>query len=204
VALADIIRRIEDDAEREAREVIADAEARAAAMVADAVAEAETLAESVRIEAERAADHDAETLMANARLRARDRTLEARHELVRRALDRAERTIVEQPDGEYARFLAGRVVATARGGETVRVGAEDAARLAPLLPDAVRAAAHERGVDVELAFDDEPAPLAHGVLLEGERTSVEISPAALVGERREELRGHAAVVLFGDAGDAEA
>jgi hypothetical protein len=68
----------------------------------------------------------------------------------------------------------------------------------------VRTAARERGVDVELAFDDEPASLAHGVLLEGERMSVEISPAALVGERREELRGHAAVVLFGDAVDAEA
>jgi vacuolar-type H+-ATPase subunit E/Vma4 len=203
VALADIIRRIEDDADVEARAMIEDAEVRAAAMVADSLAEAHALAERVRGEAERAAEHDAETLMANARLRARDRTLEARHELVRRVLERAERLVAEQPDPEYARFLARRVVATARGGETVRVGAEDAARMSGLLPEAVDAAAKERDTELELAFSDEPADVPRGVVLEGERMSVEISAAALVGARREELRGHAAAILFGE-GDAAA
>jgi hypothetical protein len=90
------------------------------------------------------------------------------------------------------------LVASARGGEEVRFGTKDASRLAAALPGAVAQAAASAGRDIELDYSDKAAPFEQGVLLVGERQSLELSPRALVQSSREELRALIGVTLFSE------
>jgi len=196
MALTDIIRRIETDADVDADAIVLEAKEQAKAVMEETHSRATVLREHAKAEAERAARRDAETMLANARLRARDRALSARHEMVERVFVKVEQAIVDLQDDEYARLLAKRLVAAARGGETVRLGAEDAERLGALLPDAVRAEAALVDSKVELIFAKESMDLGRGVLLEGERMTVELSPRSIVAVKRDELAGQVDELLF--------
>jgi len=198
MALTDIIRRIETDADVDADAIVREAKEQAKAVMEETHSRATALLAHAKGEAERTARQDAETMLANARLRARDRALSARHELVERVLVEVEQSIVDMPDDEYARLLAKRLIAAARGGETVRLGAEDAARLGTLLPDAVRAEAALVGSKVEFIFAKDPMDLGRGVILEGERMTVELSPRSIVAVKRDELAGKVDELLFSE------
>ncbi len=190
MAITDILTRIETDAAAEAADAMGAAEAEAARIVG--IAEA-TLADE-RATALAAAEHDAAeqaaTLLANARLVARDRLLAEKRELAESVLDRARDALEAMPDAEYLEFIARGVKRAAVGGETLQFAAADARRLSGL----------ERRLDalgVRVTTTAEPAPIARGVLLTGDRVRVEVSPAALVADQRDSLLLVAARELFG-------
>jgi vacuolar-type H+-ATPase subunit E/Vma4 len=190
VALPDILERVRSDAEAEAARLIAEAKAYAAevdaaAKAAAADASANTL-ERARVDAER----DAATLLAGARLRARDSELAARRDLAEQVLGRAEAAVAALPDERYVALIAAAVAEASVGGETLAVGSADAARLRDALPEALAAA----GVSVALA--EQPADIERGVVLAGDRMRVEVSPAAMIAARREELLALADWALF--------
>lgn len=191
MAIDDIVARILADAEAEAAELIAAAEADAEQVQGEAKARAD--AEAARLLArERArAANDAETLLANARLRARDAALTARLSLAAEVLGRVEADLTALPDDEYARLIAAGVASAATGRETVLLGAADAVRLRKHLPDALAKAG------VKVAVGEEPADAERGVVLTGGGIRVEVSPAALVASRRDELLAEADRILAG-------
>ncbi|MDP2401582.1 MAG: hypothetical protein Q8M66_06345, partial [Actinomycetota bacterium] len=79
------------------------------------------------------------------------------------------------------------------GGERLEIGALDAGRLAASLPDALAAA----GVDgVTIAGPSQD--IERGVIVAGNRMTVEISAASLAHSRRTELETVAARALFGE------
>ena len=201
MALADILKRIEDDAEAEARAAVEEARAKGEDMVARAREEAAGVSDGIVEEAESRARRDRETTLANARLSARDRILGAKQELAGRVLRQVEDALAALPDDEYASMLGERVAAAARGGERVLVAGADRDRLAGRLEAAVASALGAAGRDVDLSYPDEAAGLARGVLLSGERMSVEISPRSLVNERRGDLLGRVSAALFGEGGE---
>ncbi len=182
MALADIIERIDADAESEAAELIADAEARAAALNADADAVAKKILADSHAAAEREAGRMADTIVVNARLAARDRAVTARRVLVDEALSAAAEKLSVLSDAEYAAFLGAKIAAAARGGETLSLGSADAKRL-----DAIVAAVREIAPHLGLMVSDAPAPFERGAMLHGERVSADLSLPALVAERRDDL-----------------
>lgn len=190
MAIDDILSRIEDDAKAEAAAMIDTAEAEALAIIEGAKEDAK--AERVRsvASAEREAAQEGDTLVANARLAVRDRLLAEKRARTERVLAEARTTLEKLPDEEYLGFIAEQVAAMAAGGETLAIAAADAKRLARL-PEVLA----ERGVHVTIA--PEPAPIASGVLLTGDRVSAEVSPASLIADRRDELLLIAARELFG-------
>lgn len=195
MALADIIRRIERDAAAEAAGIIKAAEDGAALLVSEAIASASARGERSLAAAERAAEEEARTRLAGARLRGRDRMLAERRELIDRVLRTTVERISSLPDEEYAALLARGVARMARGDERVAPGRLDADRLRETLPAALRAAGSTAIVgDVESSLD-------HGVQLEGVRMRVVISPTTIVESRRAELESLANDALFGDKGD---
>ncbi len=209
MALTDIIRRIETDADADVASVVQAAQEEAEVIVSGSRREAEAMRERVLAEARARAHRDADTRMAAARLKARDASLRARAELVDRVMREARTRLVGLDDEDYARLLARSMVASARGGETVRMGREDLDRLRDLLPEAVRAEASEpsseEGDAASFAYADDPGALDRGVVLEGDRMRVEISPDATLRQRHDELAALAADILFGDgSGDGEA
>lgn len=193
MALADIIARIEADAAAEAAAVEDAAHERAEAVLASARAKAAAYVADAIDAAQRDADRDAETLVVNARLKGRDALVTARRELMAEALDAAVQRIAELPDDEYARFLAARIVAASRGGETVAFGAQDAARAQAVFAEVGRIAP-----DLGLSAAEAPAPFARGALLAGDRVRVDLSLLAIIAERADELELIAAAALFGE------
>lgn len=197
MALADILNRIGADAAIESQAVIDAAQAEADRTLSEARAEAEVAADAIARTSAREAALTAETLLANARLEARDALLVAKREVLDRALVMLGGRIVELPDAEYAAFLARAIVDAARGGERVLVAAADAGRLGGLQA-AVKSAATAAGRDLSLVFDGEHAAVAHGVMLLGARDSVDLSVDGIIGGQREALLMRLAALVFVD------
>ena len=189
MAIADIITRIEQDANAEADAIVAAAQERAGAIVAEARAEAEKQAARIRSRGADAARVEAETLLANARLAARDELLGAKQELAERVLAGVREALEKLPDDEYAAFIARETARVAVPGQQVRIAAEDAERLAGL--GTLVAAL---GADITIA--GEAVGLARGVRVEGDGVRVEVSPAAYVEQRHGDMLHVAVRELF--------
>lgn len=195
MALADIINRIDSDAQAEAHAIVREAEQGAESRRAELTEKAREDAALIVERAHRAAEVDAATSVAAARLAARDEALTARRALVEEALTAVVAALEGLPAAEYARFLADAVVAETRSGDVVALGAEDLASL-----DAVRAAVEARSPGLEITWSADPAPVARGAVVSGGRTRVELTPRALVEARRGELEIAIATRLFGPEG----
>lgn len=192
MAISDILARIQADASAEAAELAAAAQAEADRIVTQAEKAAEDARREACDSAERDAADEAATLLAGARLAARDTLLTEKRARAERVLERAREALEALPEREYLELIASHVARYANGGESVAIAPADAGRLGSLVSRLV-----EMGVNVTPA--PEPAPLEHGVLLSGDRVRLEVSPASLVEDARDELLLVASRTLFGEA-----
>ncbi len=200
MALSDIIERIARDAALEADAILASATAEADRLVAAAEAEATDAATKAEHLSARQAEQSAETVLAGARLHARDAQVAARGELIGRALASLEERIIGLPDDAYTAFIARAVLDAATGTEALRVAAADRTRLAGL-EAAVTAMAREAGRDMALRFETEPATAVNGVVLLGDRSANDLSVSGLIAARRESLVMRFAELLFVEGTD---
>lgn len=196
MALADIIKRIDRDARAEADALVLAAEQEADTLRRQAQESGQTVLTELVARAEREAAEESRTRLATARLRGRDRILAEKRVLIGRVLDAATEQLIALPDDRYGALLAREVARAARGGERLRPASAEAERLRDVLPAALEAA----GADVTLA--EPTADIERGVMLEGNRMRVEISPVSLVASDRSRLEEVVSDVLFG-SGDGE-
>jgi vacuolar-type H+-ATPase subunit E/Vma4 len=194
VAIDDIVARIAADSEAEASALLAEAEADAARTRADAEASADADAARTLASTRASTERDAATLVANARLEARDAMLAARLALVEEGLAGAHDALVGLPDSEYAGVLSRQIADSSSGSEVVVLGSADGERLRAWLP----AAMLEAGVALQIVDGD--AGMDRGVALVGDGVRVEVSPAAMIAGRRDELVALVDRVLSGREG----
>ena len=191
MAIDDIVTRIAADARDEGDALLEAARADAERVRADARARADTRTASEAARGAAEAERDAATLLANARLAARDALLTARQALDGEALQRVEAALVGSDDDRYAALLARGIAEAAGACGSLRVGTADADRLRRALPEALAAAG------VTLRIDDAPADIDRGVVLLGDRVRVEVSAAAMLKARRDDLLAEVDAALFG-------
>ncbi len=191
MALADILRKIAEDAAREADGLILEAEADADEVRARAQTSAGAMGERVVAEARERAEAGARSRLARARITARDSALAARREMVERVLAEAVARLEDQPAPQYAALISAEVAGSARGGERLQIAEADRERLEGHLPSALVDAGV---VDIEVAGPTDT--IARGVLLVGDRVRTEISAAAIVAEHADALTARIAGVLF--------
>ncbi len=196
MALADIISRISTDAAAEARAIVEAAEARAQQALERAAAEDRARAEAIVEAAAREAGSEGASIVAGARLKARDDILRAKQINMARVLADAEAGLAELPGDAYTSLIAEGVAREALGADVVRVAPADADRLTGLKA-AVLALEPSLG---GLEFSDEPANVARGVVLDSGRVTSEVSPRTILAGRRQELSALAGSVLFGTRG----
>jgi V/A-type H+-transporting ATPase subunit E len=195
VALADIVRRIEQDAQAEADTILLEADRAAGELRSAAERRAQAARDRIIERARADSQAEARTRLASARLLARDRLLAVRGDLVRRAIAMAVGRLEEQPDATYASLLAKHVARSAGAEVRIVVGEADEVRLRAHLPGALARA----GVPAEVEGSTEA--LERGVLLLGERMQVEVSARSLVEAEADRLRDLAVAILFGDRAD---
>ena len=194
MSLADIVRKIENDAAAEATAIVRTAEVEAGEARAEAARASESLRERTLAQARVTAEDDASMRVAAARLSGRDRLLAEKRVMIERVLKQAMARLVALPDEEYAALLAREIAKVARGSEDIALGESDAERLRAHLPAALR----EAGCSAQVG--DSTTQIDRGVLLEGDRMRVEVSIAALVHARQEEHETVIAQTLFGEEG----
>ncbi|HEY5548042.1 MAG TPA: V-type ATP synthase subunit E family protein [Coriobacteriia bacterium] len=190
MAIDDIVTRIAGDAQDESGALLAAARADAERTTSEARARADARAAASLVRARADADREETTLLANARLAARDAMLSARRALDDEALARVEEALLSLDDERYVTLLAREIVVSAEGCTSLRLGSADPDRLRRTLPAALKA------VGVTLAIDEAPADVERGVVLEGDRLRVEVSAAAIVASRRDALLADADALLF--------
>ena len=197
MALADILNRIDVDANSEAQALIDAAQAEADRLLADARAHADEAADAIARSAAREASLEAATLLANARLEARDALLSAKREVLDGALVRLGEHIVAMPDAALHGVSRPR-----HRGRCPRRRDACSWRLPTRagLPDLRAAVEAAAGRDLGLVFDEAAADIEHGVMLLGERDSVDLSIAGIIDGQREELLMRLAALVFGDEG----
>lgn len=194
MALADIIKRIETQGIDEAERIEREAATRAVGIGQDAVRSANQQREESLARAERRAEAESATIVAAARLAARDKALSRKREVVDEAISRLVQELESLPPERYARFIAGSLAKSARAGDTVHVSAADAPH-AELIADEVSRIAP----DLSLEWSGEPATdIARGVVVRGDRVRSAISPESAVDAMRAELELKFASVLFGE------
>jgi len=191
VAIGDIVTRIAADARDEGDALLDAARADAERVRGDAStrADARTASEAARGIAD--AERDAATLLANTRLAVRDALLTARQALDREAIERVEAALIGSDDERYAALLARGIAEAVGACNSLRVGTADADRLRRSLPKALAAAG------VALRVDDAPADIERGVVLLGDRVRVEVSAAAMLKARHDDLLAEVDAALFG-------
>ncbi len=194
MALADIVKRIDRDAQSEAAEILLAAENEAEATLEAASRKAERTFEERVEQARREAEEQASLVVASARLRGRDRLLAEKRVLIERVFTKARKELLALPDEEYAALIAREVAASARGGEKVALGTEDVDRLRPHLPSALE------GLGCDVTVVDDPAPISHGAVLLGDRMLVEASIDSILAAERERYEALVAKGLFEEEG----
>jgi vacuolar-type H+-ATPase subunit E/Vma4 len=192
VAIDDIVAKIAEDAEAEAAVLVAEAEAEAARVTTDARARADAGATRVRAREHMLAERDAATVLAGARLAARDATLTARSAADGAVLEKAVKALEALPDPEYAAFIAREVAISATAEDTLLVGSADEDRVRTALPGALA----EAGA-AQITIGGRAPDTDRGVVVEGVRMRSVISPSAMVAERRDGLLAVADGALFG-------
>lgn len=194
MAIDDIVTRIAGDAQDESAVLLAAANADVQRLADEARARADARQAAAIARGRADAERDAATLLANARLAARDAMLSARRALDDEALARVAEELVALPDARYGALLAREVAVSTEGCTSIRLGFADADRLRTGLPAALSAAG------VVVPVDSEPADVEYGVVLLGDRLRVEVSAAAIVAARRDTLLADVDALLFGQGG----
>lgn len=191
MAIADIITRIGDDAQAEADAIIAAAQERVEARVAAAQAEADREAARIKAHGAETARIEAETLLANARLAARDALLGAKKALAEQVLAGARDALGALPDDEYVAFIARETARVAVPGQRVRIASGDAVRLGDL-------GSRMAALGIDVIVEGEATDLATGVRVEGDGVRIEVSPAAYIAEHHDDMLHVAVRELFSE------
>lgn len=193
MALADIIQKIESDAQEQAATVLADAQTKAEAIVAQAQQDAEARLADATKRAEANAKREAHIVAVNGRLKSRDIALSVKREVLDSTYEAIRSALIDLSDEEYASILASKIATAVRGGESVAFGSADVGRAQSIL-----AKVRQLNASLDIHSSAQPAPFEHGALLRGEATSVDLSLETIVGDSRRQLDPVLTDILFGE------
>lgn len=199
MALEDIIEKIRTDATISARSILDEADIHADEIISRAQAQANEESRAKLDAANKRALSEAETVRVNGRLEANKVVLAARREIIDEAYEALIESIASLPREKYAPLLAREIVRTAHEGETWTLGTVDSAdhELVEAVTRGIDAAQSEVSRGYVPAFDSSlTAPFEHGAYIQGDRTGVELSPAAIVEANKRALEPLLARRLF--------
>jgi vacuolar-type H+-ATPase subunit E/Vma4 len=189
MALSDILSKIEADAHAQAKAIVADGRRDVDRIKSDASAEAEANRAQRCAEAQRSAEQAANSLLVNARLRARDESLRAQHHILDEVFADAVDKLSYLGTDEWLRVYVPCIADTARSGEQVLLGSKETGRAEEL-----RVALDRAGVQAVIAHT--PANFEYGVSIVGDKTSVELSAEQIINQQRRALEPTVKQIVF--------
>lgn len=184
-----ITKRIADEGENTAREIIAAAEAEAKALRDEYAAKAEGIREKILARAEKDAEDAAFRIESSASAEARRASLAKKQELISAAFDKAEKKLSSLSGDELVSALSSLALRAADGENGELILAE---KDVPLKDKILAKCSENKGI----AVSEETHSLGGGFIFRRGNTEINCTFSRLVSELREELQLEVAEILF--------
>jgi V/A-type H+-transporting ATPase subunit E len=196
MSLEKLLEKIEEEARREAEEILARAREEAGKIEREGNEAAARRKEDVIRSFSERAEREKSRILSQARMESRMLLSKAREELLNASVSEARGQVLAWDKEEYATWLKGLIISHARGGEEVLASPFDAELLDGGLLDQVNGTLEERGLQ-PLRLSGDRIPAERGVVLRRGGVAVNLTLDALVRELRERFEEELIDLLFG-------
>jgi len=197
MALEDILRKIREDGEAEARQIVEAAQAERARILEAARDRGEAASTRLLAAGEAAAGEIRRKELSTAGVEARRMALTAKQEVLAGVFEAALGRLERMPDTEYRQLLADLAFDAAQtGDERVQVSDRDAVRLGGDWLDTVNSRLTAKGLPGKLQFSEGRASIRGGLILQGANVEVNCSFERTLASLRDQLEPEVAVLLF--------
>lgn len=197
MALEDILRKIREDGEAEARKILDAAQVERAGILEAARDRGEAASTRILAAGEAAAGEIRRKELSTAGVEARLMALTAKQEVLGGVFDAALDRLEQMPDTEYRQLLADLAVNAAQtGDERVQVSERDAARLGGEWLEAVNSRLTAKGLRGNLQYAERRASIRGGLILQGTNVEVNCSFERTLASLRDQLEPEVAALLF--------
>ena len=193
-----ILQKIEDDARASAMQAKADAEKKAGELKAASRAKVEAMCEETVRQANAESVALAERMGRMAELDLRKQLLQKKRDVMDEAFAQAKAELCATPAQAARAFLLTQAAAAARGGETLIVGASNAAWFDDSFVTELNAALGAAGKPGQIAFGGERREGVTGAILSLEGTEVYATFESLLDSVRDEMETEIAQILFNE------
>ncbi len=199
MALEDIIKKIDADANRDAEALADEGRQEAESIVAAARKRAESEKDRLDAAARQRAEEERNRVVTLARLSARRELLSEKQRLIDRVFEEAHKRLAAMPVDEYRRFVAAVLKdAVETGDEEVVIG-ENEDRIDQAFLDAV---SREIGGGAKLTLSDERRRIDGGIILKRGKTETNSTLDTILRAAREQNESVVAAILFGSEEEA--
>lgn len=199
MALKDILKKIVDDAHKEAAKIKAEAEKAEADIIKEAEERAHLKGEEILNKAKVQADLERQRILSNARLEAKKELLSTKRRLIDKVFEEARDTFVklekEEVQKVYKRALLEEVDT---GEEVVVIGEAEKARITEGFIKEMNKALSSKNKKGNLTLEISRSEGEDaGFLLKGKRTQFDSTLSSLIATVREDIEPEVAKILFG-------
>ena len=197
MALEDILKRVRDDAHKEAEEIKAGAEKTISEIIKEAEKKARAAKEEFLNKAKAQAALEYQRILSNARLEAKKGLLSAKRRLINKVFEEVSDAFVklgpEEAQKMYKRALLEEVDT---GEEVVVIGEAEKARITEGFIEEVNRTLSSKDRKGNLTLEISESEEDAGFLLRGKRTQFDSTLSSLLGTVREDIEPEIAKVLF--------
>jgi len=199
MALEDILRKIEEDARREADKILSEARARAEEILHSAEQEAERIRENLLEEARREAQTHKSRLISMAQLDMRKEILQEKQNLIDQVFQIALERLLRMEDEEYRELIREMLKQVVEhGDEEIILCERDKPRISQGFIQALNKELESEGKLGKLSIAEETGDFSGGFILRRGKIELNNSFDALLQAAKDEMRSELSQILFGE------
>ncbi|GEM_PF-4661672 len=188
-----ITEKILKEAEEQARKILEEAEKEAASILDDAEKEKTFILESARKEAEEAYEKEKEKRVGLELIELRKKVLQARREIIDRALKEAVKKLEEESREDYLNHMSNFIKALGLNGSFDVIPGKSEDRVDEAF---VGELSKRAGIDLQLVKGE--VTIKKGFLLRSGRLEINLEPSVIVPTLKDELEDHLKGLLIGE------
>jgi V/A-type H+/Na+-transporting ATPase subunit E len=197
MALEDILRKIIEEAQAQAGEILQAAEADRQRVLGEGSTRAQAAAAKIEAAGRAAAEEARRKALSGASVEARRLVLSTKQELLTQVFEQAVQRLVDMPDAQYRALLADLAARAAQSGtESVIVSDQDRSRLGEEFLVLANQRLAERGLPGQLSFSPDVRPLRGGLILGSGDIESNCSFERTLASLRDDLEPEVASMLF--------
>ena len=197
MALEDILKRIREDAHKEAEGIRKEARTRAEAIVQESKKEAASVREKLLEEGKTSSLQERRRILTIANLESRKEILRRKQNLIEEAFQKASNHLKHLSDKQYQVTVKKMLLkAVESGREEVIISPRDEKRITPSFLEEVNKGLAEKGRPGKLRLSPERREFIGGFVLRSSRKEIKCTFDSLFKEKKDELEGEIARILF--------